>query len=155
MTRDTNRRKWRWLRHVAWVLAAKIFLIVVGLAIFFSSGLGNPLLQRYIVRRIASATGGTVELKGLSVRWLSARATLQGLTIHGREPAGTEPLFAVEEIRKYLDHLERTKYLAPREQDLEMDDLDDETDEEPWLENPVLGAEELLRFYRIRQLLQP
>jgi hypothetical protein len=63
-------------------------------------------------------------------------------------------LFAPGEIREYLDHLERAKYLAPPEPDLESDDLDDETEEEPWLENPVLGAAELLRFSRIRQLLQ-
>ena len=102
MTLDTRRRKWRWLRHVAWVLAAKVFLIVVGLAIFFGSGLGNPFLQRYIVRRIALATGGKVELKGISVHWLSMRATLKGLTIHGREPAGTEPFFTAEEFQAGL-----------------------------------------------------
>jgi hypothetical protein len=64
-------------------------------------------------------------------------------------------LFGGEEIRAYLDHLEHTKYLAPPEPDLERDDLDDESEEEPWLDNPILGAEELLRFSRIRQLLQP
>jgi hypothetical protein len=64
-------------------------------------------------------------------------------------------LFAPGKIRGYLDHLERTKYLAPPEPDLEEDDLDDEAEEEPWLENPVLGATELLRFSRIRQPLQP
>ena len=35
-----------------------------------------------------------------------------------------------------------------------LDDLDEEDDEEPWLENPVMGAEELVRFFRVRQLLQ-
>ena len=64
-------------------------------------------------------------------------------------------LFGGEEIRDYLDHLEHTKYLAPPEPSLERDDLDDESEEEPWLDNPILGAEELLRFSRIRQLLQP
>jgi hypothetical protein len=63
-------------------------------------------------------------------------------------------LFAAGEIHEYLDHLESTKFLAPSAPDLEMDDLDDET-EDAWLENPVLGAEELLRFSRLRQLLQP
>ncbi|HUQ94354.1 MAG TPA: hypothetical protein VM120_21920 [Bryobacteraceae bacterium] len=63
-------------------------------------------------------------------------------------------LFASDEIREYLDRLARMKYLASRDDDFE-EDLDDEVDEEPWLENPVLGAEELLRFARIRQLLQP
>ena len=64
-------------------------------------------------------------------------------------------LFAAGEIREYLDHLERTKYLAPQDPDLEVDAPGDETEEELWLEKPVMGAEELLRFSRIRQLLQP
>ena len=34
------------------------------------------------------------------------------------------------------------------------DHPDDDPEEEPWPENPVLGAEELLRFSRVRQLLQ-
>ena len=71
-------------------------------------------------------------------------------------------LFAAEVMRDYLDRLEKTKYLAPLDPDLEMDDLGDldelddpdEDEPEPWLENPVMGAEELLRFSRVRQLLQ-
>jgi hypothetical protein len=61
-------------------------------------------------------------------------------------------LFAATEIRDYLDRMERSKILPPHEQDLERDELDAGTEEEPWLENPVMGAEELLRFSRIRQL---
>jgi hypothetical protein len=63
-------------------------------------------------------------------------------------------LFTAGEIRAYLDGLARTKFLAPAEPDLEMDDLDEEAEEEPWPDNPVLGAQELLRFSRVRQLLQ-
>jgi hypothetical protein len=63
-------------------------------------------------------------------------------------------LFTAQEIRAYLHQLERTKFLAPPEPDLELDDLDDEDEEEPWPDDPVAGAEELLRFFRIRQLLQ-
>jgi hypothetical protein len=65
-------------------------------------------------------------------------------------------LFAAEVIRDYLDRLEKAKYLAPLDPDLERDELDDpdEDEPEPWLENPVMGAEELLRFARVRQLLQ-
>jgi hypothetical protein len=64
--------------------------------------------------------------------------------------AAIQRLFSAEEIRAYLDHLERAKFLAPPEPAIE--DGDDE--EEPWPDNPVLGAQELLRFSRIRQLLQ-
>jgi hypothetical protein len=63
-------------------------------------------------------------------------------------------LFNAGEIRTYLDHLERTKFLAPPEPDLDTEDLDEEAEEEPWPVHPVLGAEELLRYSRVRQLLQ-
>ena len=63
-----------------------------------------------------------------------------------------ERLFKPEEIREYLDYLERTKYLAPQEQSFDLDELEEDEDEE-WLDNPIMGAEELLRFSRIRQLL--
>src|SRR5467141_2178340 len=102
MTVETRRRKWRWLRHVAWVLGAKIFLIVTGLLIFFGSGAGNPLLSRLLVRRLEQMTGGKVELRALSIQWLAMRATIKGLVIHGREPAGTEPLFTAEEVQAGL-----------------------------------------------------
>ena len=65
-------------------------------------------------------------------------------------------IFAADEISEYLRHLEQTKFLAPPDIDLETDDVDDldELDEEPWPETPIRGAEELLRFSRIQQLLQ-
>ena len=64
-------------------------------------------------------------------------------------------IFTPEEIRTYLDDLERTKFLAPPDPVLAIEDPDDEIEDEPWLENPVMGAEELLRFSRARQLLLP
>ena len=62
-------------------------------------------------------------------------------------------IFTNDEIRVYLDHLERTKFLAPPDPVMDIDDADDEMEGEPWPENPVMGAEELLRFSRGRQLL--
>ena len=63
-------------------------------------------------------------------------------------------IFTPAEVNAYLGQLERTKYLVPPDPDLEIDDLDDEIEDDPWPENPVMGAEELLRFSRVRQLLQ-
>jgi len=64
-------------------------------------------------------------------------------------------IFTASEIADYLDQLELTKFLAPSNAALEIDNLDDEIEDAPWLENPIMGAEELLRFSRARQLLQP
>ena len=58
-------------------------------------------------------------------------------------------IFSPAEIRHFLDHLERTKFFAPPEPEPDFDDVDD-PDDEPWLENPVMGARELLRFFRRR-----
>jgi len=63
-------------------------------------------------------------------------------------------IFSAEEIRDYLKHLEQTKYLAAPESDLPIDDGDDLEEEDHWPDNPVIGAEELLRFFRVRELLQ-
>ena len=68
--------------------------------------------------------------------------------------AEIQRLFTAQQIRAYLERLEQTKFLAPVEPELETDDLDDEAEEELWPNNPVMGAEELLRFCRVRQLLQ-
>jgi translocation and assembly module TamB len=100
MTRETRVRKWRWLRHVAWVVGIKVFLIVAFLGIFFR--LGDPLLKRLLVSGIQKRTGGQVELQTLVINWLSLRATLKGLVIHGSEPKGTEPFLAVGEIQAGL-----------------------------------------------------
>jgi hypothetical protein len=62
-------------------------------------------------------------------------------------------LFTTEEISTFLDELDRTKFFAPAEPDVEPDELDD-PEEELWLPHPVMAAEELLRFLRVRQLLQ-
>jgi translocation and assembly module TamB len=105
MTRETRQRKWRWLRHVAWVLAAKLLLILlalVGVAIFFGSGAGNPLIQRFVVHRLETMTGGHVELRAISIRWWSLDVILKGLVIHGREAPGMEPLFAADEVHAGL-----------------------------------------------------
>lgn len=69
--------------------------------------------------------------------------------------AAIQRLFSTEEIRAYLDDLERAKFLAPPEPEIEIENDEEEVDGEPWPAHPVLGAQELLRFSRIRQLLQP
>jgi len=77
------RRKWRWLRHVAWVLGVKVTLILIAAIVFFGSGAGNPLIRRLIVRRIHSMTGGRAEIRSLSIQWLTLHASIKGLVIHG------------------------------------------------------------------------
>jgi translocation and assembly module TamB len=90
---------WNWVIHTPWVLTVIAILCVIG---FFGSGAGNPILQRWIVHRLEMATGGRVELRAISIQWLSMRTTLKGLVIHGHEPVGTQPLFSAEEVQAEL-----------------------------------------------------
>jgi len=102
MTKETRRRKWRWLRHTAWVLGIKLTLITLGVIIFFGSGAGNPFLKRVLIRRLNAATGGTSSVNSLSIEWLSLRAKLNGIVIRGKEPQGSDPLFSAEEVEAGL-----------------------------------------------------
>jgi translocation and assembly module TamB len=90
---------WSWVIHTPWVLATIAILSVI---VFFGSGAGNPLIRRVVVRRLQAITRGRVEVRTLSIHWLTLGITLKGLVIHGSEPAGTEALFAVEELRAGL-----------------------------------------------------
>jgi hypothetical protein len=63
-------------------------------------------------------------------------------------------IFTAQQICTYLDDLERTTFLFPSEPEEDSaDDADDELEAED-LGHPVLGAEELLRFARIKEMLQ-
>lgn len=90
---------WSWVIHTPWVLTVLGLLAVV---IFFGSGSGNPLLERLLVSRLDRATGGTAELRSISIRWLALRITINDLVIHGNEPAGVEPLFTAREVQAAL-----------------------------------------------------
>src|SRR5437879_11937838 len=90
MKRETRHPIWSWIIHTPWVLAVIALLAVV---VFFGSGAGNPLLSRLLVSRLERMTGGRVELRALSIRWMAMRASITGLVIQGEEPAGTETFF--------------------------------------------------------------
>ena len=90
---------WTWVIHTPWVLAV---LAILGVVIFFGSGAGNPMIQRLLIARMEHATGGKVEFRAMSIRWLAMRVTLNHLVIHGNEPAGTEPLFSADEVQAAL-----------------------------------------------------
>jgi hypothetical protein len=51
-------------------------------------------------------------------------------------------LFTAGQIRPYLDCLGTTKFLGPKEPDLQTNDQNKETEEGFWPAHPVLGAQE-------------
>jgi hypothetical protein len=63
--------------------------------------------------------------------------------------------FTAQQIHNYLDDLERAKFMSPIEadEDLDLEGEDPEFADYP-LDNPILGAQELLRFARVKEMLQ-
>ena len=99
MKREGRHPIWSWIIHTPWVLAT---LALLGVIAFFGSGAGNPLIKRLVIRRLEAITGGKTEINSISIHWLSLRATIKGLVIHGKEPSGTEPFVMVDEIEAGL-----------------------------------------------------
>jgi len=99
MTKESRWRKVLWLEHLLWVLGTWTLLAIALVIIALGSGLANPLLRRILIHRMEGLTGARVEIRTVSVSWFSLNATIRGLVVHGQEPAGTEPLFSVEQAR--------------------------------------------------------
>jgi len=61
--------------------------------------------------------------------------------------------FTAQQIHNYLDDLERAKFMSPLEEDEDLEDEEPEIADYP-LDNPILGAQELLRFARVKEMLR-
>jgi translocation and assembly module TamB len=97
----TKEAKWRrilWVEHLLWVLGTWLLLLIALAIIAVGSGLANPLIRKVLIHRIEALTGAPVEIRTVSVGWFSLNATINGLVVHGKEPAETEPLLSVEQI---------------------------------------------------------
>jgi translocation and assembly module TamB len=70
-------------------------MLVAGLAILYliASGVADRWARRNIVQELEKTTGARVELGNFHFGWRFLSARFDGLTLHGREPAGTPPLF--------------------------------------------------------------
>jgi translocation and assembly module TamB len=90
-------RKFR-LKHGVGLVATAIVLASLALAYFIGSGLADHWARRKIVEQLEKSTGARVEIGKFHFEWWALRASFGGLTLHGREPAGAEPLF-------HADHL--------------------------------------------------
>jgi hypothetical protein len=92
-----KKRKFR-LKH-GMALAATL-AVAVGLTLTYiiGSGLADLWARRTIVRELEKATGARVELGNFHIQWLALHVRFDGLTLHGREPAGTPPLFHADRL---------------------------------------------------------
>lgn len=72
-----------------------LLAVVAALAILYviASGIADGWARRTIVQQLQRTTGARVELGNFHFAWRTLTARFDGLTLHGREPAGSPPLF--------------------------------------------------------------
>ena len=121
------------------------------------TGLPRLMSVRMSSRKASVAAGQPV--LGPALASLShITSTCAGLTPAAELPHFLKQIrrtFTAQQIHNYLDDLERAKFMSPIEDDEDMDleDEDPEFADYP-LDNPILGAQELLRFARVKEMLQ-
>lgn len=94
---STKKRKFR-LKHGVGLVATAVVAVALGLAYIVASGLADLWARRTIVEQLEKATGARVELGNFHIQWRSLHVRFDGLTLHGREPAGTPPLFHADRL---------------------------------------------------------
>ena len=108
--RRKNRRLRRFLlRHLP-LSVAGLFLIgmtaVIGLYLWASSAGFEDLARKRLIAELEDATGGRVSLESFHWKILNLEAEAGGLTLHGSEDVGEEPLLRVARLRLRVSILE-------------------------------------------------
>jgi translocation and assembly module TamB len=81
------------LKHGLALFVAVALLAAVVIAYAIASGLVDRWARTTIVQQLERTTGARVELGSFHFSWRVLAARFDGLTLHGREPAGAAPLF--------------------------------------------------------------
>jgi translocation and assembly module TamB len=92
-----KQRKFR-LKHGVGLAATAAVAVALALTYIVASGLADLWARRTIIEQLEKATGARVELGHFHIRWRSLHLRFDGLTLHGREPAGTPPLFHADRL---------------------------------------------------------
>jgi translocation and assembly module TamB len=87
------------LKHGVGLLVALALVVSLVVAYAIASGLADRLARRTIVEQLEKATGARVELGNFHFGWRVLTARFDGLTLHGREPAGSPPLFHADALQ--------------------------------------------------------
>src|SRR5215472_8609322 len=85
------------IRRIFWIVAASLaglllVLFVAGIIIVQTQWF-RDMVRTKIVSAVEDATGGTTQIGAFSFDWRHLRAQVREFTIHGLEPAGSQPLF--------------------------------------------------------------
>ena len=90
-------RIWRWIRHS--LIAMAVLLSIAAILVYkLGNSVAERILRKEIVTQLEDRTGARVEMGGFHLQAIRLRAQIDNLTLHGREPAGSPPLFHATHI---------------------------------------------------------
>ncbi len=87
------------LKHGLGLFGVLAILVVLAVAYVIANGIADQWARRTIVEQLEKATGARVELGNFHFGWRLLTAGFDGLTLHGREPAGSPPLFHANSLQ--------------------------------------------------------
>lgn len=87
------------LKHGVALVVVLALAAGLGIAYVIASGLADRWARRTIVEQLEKATGARVELGHFHFGWRLLTARFDGLTLHGREPVGSPPLFHADALQ--------------------------------------------------------
>ncbi len=93
------------LKHGLGLVVALALVTGLGVTYMIASGLADHWARVKIVEEIEETTGARVELGNFHFGWRLLSARFDGLTLHGREPAGSPPLFHADRLQ-FAFHIE-------------------------------------------------
>src|SRR5579862_3057458 len=87
------------LKHGLALVVTLGLVILLAVAYVIGTGLADRWASGLIVQELENTTGARIELGSLHIEWWHMRARFDGLTLHGREPAGTPPMFHADRLQ--------------------------------------------------------
>ena len=89
--------KSKWLRFFAISIGVPAAIILL-VFLIFETGFAEKWVRNQVVKQLELRTGARVELAGFHLHVLRLRSELDGLTLHGLEPATAKPLFHADRV---------------------------------------------------------
>ena len=87
------------LKHGLGLVVGLALLVGLAVAYMIATGLADRWARRKIVEELEETTGARVELGNFHFGWRLLSARFDGLTLHGREPVGSPPLFHADKLQ--------------------------------------------------------
>jgi translocation and assembly module TamB len=86
------------LKHGLGIFVGLAVILGLAIAYIIANGFADQWARRTIVEQLENATGAQVELGNFHIAWRKLSVRFDGLTLRGREPAGSPPLFHADTL---------------------------------------------------------